>query len=202
MTDKERLFVNKKGLKAISSWLAVLLCLLALAGCSHMSDAEKKVSNELKALQASETVGSEVVNLRNSLSDEGQDHFDGFLYKLRDFDFEITGSEEDESKDDDHTLVSVRIKTYDFGKEYLAVWTEFLRSHEDGLSEDDLIDFYELLFARLDALDEKSCIKNLKIVCIDPLDNGEWIAGIKDNEELQDAIFGGMLSEMKMLAAE
>jgi hypothetical protein len=108
----------------------------------------------------------------------------------------------DESKDDDYTQVSVRIKTYDFGREYLAVWTEFLRAHPDQLSEDDLDDFYELLFERLDELDEKSCIKTLKIVCIDPLDNGEWIAGIKDNEELQDAIFGGMMSEMKTLAAE
>ena len=91
MTDKERLSVKNKYLKVISAWLAVLLCLLALTGCSKLSPAEKKVSNELKALQSSETVGSEVVNLRNSLSDEGKEHFDGFLDKLRNFDFEITG---------------------------------------------------------------------------------------------------------------
>lgn len=202
MTDKERLSVKNKYPKAIIVWLAVFLCLIVLAGCAHQSPAEKKVSTELKALQASETVGSEVANLRSSLSDEGRDHFDGFLEKLRDFDFEITGSMEDEDKDDDYTLVSVRVRTYDFGREYLAAWTEFLRSHPDGLSEDDLTDFYELLFARLDALDEKSYIKDLDIVCIDPLDNGEWIAGIKDNKELQDAIFGGMMSEMETLAAD
>ena len=45
-------------------------------------------------------------------------------------------------------------------------------------------------------------IKTIQIVCADPLDNGEWIANIKENEELQDAIFGGMMSEMKALAAE
>ena len=62
--------------------------------------------------------------------------------------------------------------------------------------------FYELLFERLNSLDEKEYIKTIQIVCIDPLDNDEWIANIKDNEELQNAIFGGMLSEMKTLAAE
>ena len=49
---------------------------------------------------------------------------------------------------------------------------------------------------------EKDYIKTIQIVCIDPLNNGEWIANIQDNEELQDAIFGGMMSEMKALAAE
>ena len=65
-----------------------------------------------------------------------------------------------------------------------------------------MTEFYELLFARLNGLTEKDYIDTIKIVCIDPLDNGEWIANIKDNEELQDAIFGGMMREMKALAAE
>ena len=73
-------------------FLATLLCLLMLASCTQMNDAEKKASAELKALQSSDSVGSEVINLRSSLSDEGKAHFDGFLAKLRDFDFEITGT--------------------------------------------------------------------------------------------------------------
>ena len=96
----------------------------------------------------------------------------------------------------------MKIRTYDFGREYLAAWTEFLKSHGGEADEDDLPEFYELLFARLDALDEKEYIKDTQIVCIDPLGNGEWIADIKENEVLQDAVFGGMISEMKALAAE
>lgn len=201
MTGREILSVNKRILKAFAAGLAVLLCLLMLSGCSSMNDAEKKVSKELSALQSSETLGVEVVNLRESLSDEGKANFDGFLKKLRSFDYEITGSEEDDTKDDDYNLVSAKIKTYDFGREYLAAWTEYLKAHEDSKPE-DTTDFYELLFARLNALNEKEYIKTIQIVCIDPLDNGEWIANIKENEELQDAIFGGLLSEMKALAAE
>lgn len=201
MTGREKLSVNKHMLKAIAAGFAVLLCLLMLAGCTSMTDAEKKVSKELKALQESDSIGSEVITLRDSLSDEGRKNFDGFLKKLKGFDFEITGSEENEEKGDDYTLVSVKIKTFDFGREYLAAWTEYLKANE-GANSEDLTDFYELLFARLNSLDEKEYIKTIQIVCADPLDNGEWIANIKENEELQDAIFGGMISEMKMLAAE
>ena len=201
MTGGEKLSVNKHTIKAIAAGLAVLLCLLMLAGCASMNEAEKKVSKELKALQESDSTGSEVITLRDSLSDEGRKNFDGFLKKLKSFDFDITGSEEGEKNGDEYTLVSVKIKTFDFGREYLAVWTEYLKANE-GANPEDLTDFYELLFARLNSLDEKEYIKTIQIVCIDPLDNGEWIANIKENEELQDAIFGGMISEMKMLAAE
>ena len=201
MTGREKLSVNTYMFKAVVAGLAILLCLLMLAACSPMNEAEKKVSKELSALQESDALGSEVINLRDSLSDEGKENFDGFLKKLRSFDFEITGSEEDDDKEDEYTLVSVKIKTCDFGREYLAAWTDYLRANKDGKPE-DLTDFYELLFARLNSLNEKEYIKTIQIVCIDPLDNDEWIANIKDNEELQDAIFGGMMSEIEMLAAE
>ncbi len=201
MTGRETLSVNKRIFRAFAAGLALLLCLLMLAGCNSMNGAEKKVEKELSALQSSDTLGSEVVNLRESLSDEGKANFDGFLKKLKGYDFEITGSEKDDDKEDDYTLVSVNIRTYDFGREYLAAWTEYLKDNE-GTKTDDMTEFYELLFARLNGLTEKDYIDTIKIVCIDPLDNGEWIANIKDNEELQDAIFGGMMREMKALAAE
>ena len=193
MKSREKLLVNIHIIKTIAAGLAVLLCLLMLAGCSSMNDAEKKVS----ALQESDALGSEVMNLRDSLSDEGRKNFDGFMKKLKGFDFQIIGSEEG----DGHTLVNVKIKTCDFGREYLAAWTEYLKTNEEA-KPDDLTGFYELLFARLNSPGEKNYIKTIQIVCIDPLNNGEWIANIKDNEELQDAIFGGMMSEMKALAAE
>ena len=197
MKSREKLLVNIHIIKTIAAGLAVLLCLLMLAGCSSMNDAEKKVSKELKALQESDALGSEVMNLRDSLSDEGRKNFDGFMKKLKGFDFQIIGSEEG----DGHTLVNVKIKTCDFGREYLAAWTEYLKTNKEA-NPDDLTDFYELLFSRLNSPVEKDYIKTIQIVCIDPLNNGEWIANIKENEELQDAIFGGMMSEMKALAAE
>ena len=201
MTGGKKLSVKFNKVRAIAAGLAFFLCLVMLAGCGSMNDAEKKVSKELKALKESDVIGSEVMALRDSLSEDGRENFDGFLKKLRDFDFEITGSEESDSEGDESTVVSVRIKTYDFGREYLAAWTEYLKANP-GNKPEDMTDFYELLFSRLNSLNEKEYLKTIKIVCIDPLDNGEWIANIKDNEELQDAIFGGMMREIEMLAAE
>ena len=186
-------------MKLAASLFALLLCVLMISGCAARTDAEKKVAKELDALKTSESVGSEVSDIKKMLSDEGRENFDVFLKKLRDFDYELMGSVEE----DDHADVTVRIKTYDFGRAYLAEWTDYLREHGDTLdSDDELAGFYEELFARLAALDKKECIKDVDIVCLKPLDNGEWIANIKDNEQLQDAVFGGMMSEMKGLAEE
>ena len=199
---KERSTAKQNKKKLTERLIALLLCVLMLvitAGCSAKSDAQKKVARELDALKTSESVGSEVDTLRRALSDEGKASFDAFLKNLRNFDYEITG----ESVAEDHMTVTVRIRTCDFGREYLATWTGYLREHGDTIgSDDELTGFYEELFARLAALEKKDCIKDVEIVCIEPLGNGEWIANIKDNDQLQDAIFGGMLSEMRTLAGE
>ena len=197
MTEKRTAKLNR--MKHATSLLALLLCVLVAAGCAAKSEPEKKVAKELDALKTSESVGSEVSDMEKLLSDEGKDNFDSFLKKLRDFDYELTGVKEE----GDHATVTVRIKTYDFGRAYLAEWTDYLREHSDSLSgEEELTGFYEELFAKLAALDKKESIKDVDIVCVKPLDNGEWIANIKDNEQLQDAVFGGMMSEMKTLAGE
>lgn len=165
--------------------------------------AEAKVQAELDALGRSDSVGSEVDTMRKNLTEEGRDNFDSFLRNLRNFDFEITGSREIKDGDDEHTEVAVRIRTYDFGREYLAAWSEYLKANNGAVPKnDDLGGFYEMLFERLAGLEEKEYIKDVAIICIEPLDNGEWIANIKENESLQDAIFGGMIYEMQTLAAE
>ena len=197
MTDKRASKLNRSKLAALL--FALLLCVLTISGCAAKTDAEKKVAKELDALQTSESVGSEVSDIKKMLSDDGKDNFDAFLKKLRDFDYELM----EVNEEDDQATVTVRIKTYDFGRAYLAEWTDYLKENGDSLNGDDeLAGFYEELFARLAALDKKESIKDVDIVCIKPLDNGEWIANIKDNEQLQDAVFGGMMSEMKSLAGE
>ena len=197
MTDKRASKLNRSKLAALL--FALLLCVLMVSGCASKTDAEKKVAKELDALQTSESVGSEVSDIKKMLSDDGKDNFDAFLKKLRDFDYELM----EVNEEDDQATVTVRIKTYDFGRAYLAEWTDYLKENGDSLNGDDeLAGFYEELFARLAALDKKESIKDVDIVCIKPLDNGEWIANIKDNEQLQDAVFGGMMSEMEALAGE
>lgn len=199
MSDREKFSVKNNLLRQALPVIAVMLCILMLAGCSQMSEPEKKVAKELDALKHSESLGSEVITLRDTLPKEGRQDLDTFLDELRDFDYEIIGSR----AKSDCTVVSVRIKTCEFGKEYLAAWTDYLKSHKEGPTDDAAAAaFYELLFSKLAGIESKGYIRDIEIVCADPLDNGEWIANIKDNEDLQDAVFGGMMGEMKALAAE
>jgi len=181
--------------------LVLMLALAVMCGCADRSGASEKVSKELDSLKSSDFTGSELTELRNSLSDEGKEDFDSFAAKLRDFDYEISDVSKSDDSEDESTLVTVKIKTYDFGKEYLSEWTDYLKEHKEGPDADETA-FYEDLFERLSELDDKDYIRKVGIVCIEPIDNGEWIANVKENEELQDAIFGGMLGEMKDLAGE
>lgn len=195
----ERKTAKPDMMKRAASLMALLLCVLMTAGCAAKSEVEKKVAAELDALKTSESVGSEVSSMKKLLSDEGKDDFDTFLKKLRDFDYELIGVKEE----GDQATVTARIRTYDFGRAYLAEWTEYLREHSGSLGGDEeLTGFYEELFEKLASPGKKESIRDVDIVCVKPLDNGEWIANIKDNEQLQDAIFGGMMSEMKTLAGE
>ena len=90
MSDRKGLSVNTIIIRTIAAMIAVLLCLPVFTGCSRMNDAEKKVSNELRALQSSDYLGDEMSDLRDSLSDEGKENFDGFLKKLKDDNYKVT----------------------------------------------------------------------------------------------------------------
>ncbi len=204
MTEKEvssRIHALKAGIAAAALILALILVFWLMNRPAN--GAEAKVQAELDALARSESVGSEVDSMRRSLSDEGRANFDAFLKKLRDYDYEVTGSRKIEGDGGERMAVTVRFRTYGFGREYLAAWTDYLKSGSGAMPDDgDLTGFYEMLFERLAGLEEREYIKDVEIICVEPLGNDEWVANIKDNEELQDAVFGGMMSEMKALAAE
>ena len=204
MTEKKA----SSRINAVKAGAIVALLIIAAVGAFWLMNrpangAEAKVQAELDALGRPESVGSEVDSLRMTLSDEGKDRFDSFLRKLRDFDYEILSSRDSSDAEVERKTVTVRVRTYDFGREYLAAWTAYLRENGRALPADgDLTDFYEMLFERLSALEEKEYIKDVEIICVEPLGNDEWVADIKDNEALQDAVFGGLMSEMEALAAE
>lgn len=191
--------LNRIGYRLLALLLSAVL--LVLTGCSG-SGAEEKVKSDLEMLKESEAAGSRLTAIQELLSSDAGEDFDEFLAKVREFDYEITGSELAEGEEDSRTVVSVRIKTFDFGREYLAAWTDYLAAHEGDAASGDMTEFYDGLFERLADAEEKDYIREVKITAIEPLDSGEWVTDISVNEELQDALFGGMVSEMRSLAAE
>ena len=202
MTEKEAR-TRQRALIAGAVILALIIAaalVFAAVSRAHRG-AEGKVRADLDMLQSSESAGSQLNSMQDILTKDSGEDFDAFLAKLRDFDYEIIGSEKIEEGDSHCTRVYVRIKTRDFGSEYLAAWTDYLKEHSDvSADDDDLREFYGMLFGRLAALEKKDYIKDVTVTAIDPIDNGEWITDISGNEELQDALFGGMIGEMKALA--
>lgn len=187
---------GKAALAALISAAALMLC--ACGG----NAAEAAVRADLDMLKASETAGSRLSSMRDILTKEEGEEFDAFLAKVRDFDYEITGSETRNDGDENYTGVRVRIRTRSFGREYLATWTDYLKEHKGASADDDLQGFYGELFGRLAGLTDRDYIRDVEIVAIDPLGNGEFVTNISSNEALQDALFGGMIGEMEALAGE
>lgn len=180
----------------------LMLTMTLLSSCGGRG-AEAKVRADLDSLQNSEAAGSRLTSIQDFLSKDAGEDFETFLSKVREFDYEIIGSEEKIDGDDKYTLVTVKIVSYDFGREYLATWKDYLREHEDASTEDaDGKAFYDELFARLSGLEKKQHISFVEIRAMEPMDNGEWVTDISANEKLQDALFGGMIGEMKALAGE
>lgn len=204
MTEREA----SKRIQALKAGAAVLALILAAAAVfaivtrSHRG-AGGKVRADLEMLQTTESAGSQLDAMHELLTKESGEEFDEFLEKVRDFDYEIIGTETVKENDANYTKVNVRIRTRDFGSEYLAAWADYLKENSDvSADDDDLREFYGMLFGRLAGLEKKSYIKDVTIVAIDPIDNDEWITDISGNEELQDALFGGMIGEMRSLAEE
>lgn len=182
--------------------LILMMAIAVLSSCGS-SGAEAKVRADLDSLQNSEAAGSRLTSIQEFLSKDAGEDLETFLSKVREFDYEIIGSEEKIDGDDKYTLVTVKIVSCDFGREYLATWKDYLREHEDASTEDaDGREFYDELFGRLSGLEDKQYISFVEIRAMEPMDNDEWVTDISANEDLQDALFGGMIGEMKALAGE
>ena len=193
--------MDQKGKKhrTIILLLAMLMALmpLALASCGSSSneftEAETQVTQELEALKAG---GAEVPEVADASEEVSETMLSMYAEKLRDFDYVIAGS--GKSEDGNSVIVTVNITTYDFGSVYLETWNDRMKL-EEGLRYES--QFYNDLFTRFAALSVKNYTGQAAIVCTKD-DSGEWTTDVKTNQDLIDAISGGLITEMKDLAEE
>ena len=186
--------------KKRSSGIFIALILLAAMFCScGGNDAEAKAGEELDRLKSSETAASSLDAVKEALPQDAGEDFDAFLAKVRDFDYEIIGSEAVSEEGEELTIVDVKITSYDFGREYISTWKDYLKTHKNASAGDaEGQEFYKALFSRLSKLEDKNHISFVEIRVTETEDG--LTSDIQTNEELQDALFGGMISEMKTLA--
>ena len=187
--------------KTVLITICAAILAVMLAACSG-GGAKGEVKDELDALKTSETAAASLAEVKEDLPQDAGEDFDAFLGKVRDFDYKILGSEVKNDGDGEYTLVTVKITSCDFGREYLATWKDYLKTHKNASAEDaEGSEFYKELFSRLAALKSKNHVAYVDIKATEAED-GSWTTDIQTNEKLQDALFGGMISEMKTLAAE
>ena len=114
--------------------------------------------------------------------------------KLCDFEYEIVGEEAEE----DTAAVTVKVTTYNFGKELQKVIREiffdnlFSFSDPENIDEEEIV---EILRDRLGGLEKKKYSEKVVINCTK--ENGEWVSDLDKNQEFRNAAFGGVISVIR-----
>ena len=189
----------RKKLIRIAALAAMLAAALLLASCSDTSGAELKVTEDLESMRYVELDSEIEAEIEATLSDRGKEFFEMFLGKAGEFDYEITGAD----TNGDEAVVNVRITTYDFAREYLKSWSEFLEASETGAdgeaAEYDTALLYETIFRNLSSIQEKEYTADAAVICTRGGD-GSWTTDAASNAALRNAVLGGLLGEIQSLA--
>lgn len=183
---------------------AITIAVMVLTGCSKEPDsypeAETLVDSELENLKSADASDETLRSFTENVSGEFDGSMlEGYIAKLKDFDHEIISSAKAESDDGDAALVKVKITTYDFGNEYLKAWNEHMMQDEEDRWQSQ---FYSFLLLRLGSVTNKDYVTEVDVLCTDPKGDGHWETDLRSNEELMNAISGGMLNEIKNLVTD
>lgn len=183
---------------------AVVIAVMVLTGCSkepeNYPEAEALVDTRLNEIKTADNSDAAIKSFIELAGTEDEELLGGYLTKLRDFDYEILGSKKDEN-DENAVIVTVRVSTYDFGNAYLSTWKEFLEMDEyhEG-TQNDL--FMRSLMYKCTALNSKDFLTDVDVMCTDPDGSGNYETDLKSNDEMMNAISGGMMEQIKLLAEE
>lgn len=181
---------------------AIVLAVMVLTGCSkepeRYPEAEAKVAAELDSIKSADVSDDSMKIFTEDVSGEVDGSMlEGYVSKLKDFDYEILGSHK--AEEDDSVDVHVRITTYDFANEYLRAWNEHMATAEEDRWQSQ---FYSFLLLRLGSVSSKDYVSDVHVACTDPEGNGNWETDLKSNKELMNAISGGMLAEIENLMTD
>lgn len=191
----------KKSIKRIAIILMSFAIIFSFTACKKTSPSEV-VEKDLKDLQSESVKEAEVpyVNKDNADSKELEDKYLKWINMIQKFDYKI--QDEKISKDGKTATVRVKISTYDFGNTYKEVAKEIKEGIDEGkINKDTDIDSYVIdqFLTKALQLKDKTYTKEVIINCKNA--NKNWEDDIYNNEDFQDAILGGMLTEAPNLTS-
>lgn len=181
--------------------LSLITAAALMTGCGRNSGAEDKVRETLDSMSAVDVGEDADAEIRDVLADEDEAYYDRFLEKAGEFEYKITGSEKADSSggDGDAVTVHVTVTTYDFAREYLRSWSDFLDESGTGSGEYDSSKLYGILFKNLSSVEKKDYVSNVDVECVQDED-GNWQTDAASNAALKNALLGGMINEISSLA--
>ena len=199
--------ILRKSLMALTILLlaaAVVMAVMLLTGCSKepesYPEAEEYVKEQLEAIKNADADDGIIKSLTEDVSgDFDGAMLEGYIDKLKEFDYEIIDSSKAKSEEGTAAAVTVRITTYDFGNEFLKAWNEHMSQDEEDRWQSQ---FYSFLLIRLSSVSSKDFTSRINVICTDANDDGNWKTDIKGNEDLMNAISGGMMNEIKNLITD
>ena len=181
---------------------AVVIAAMVLTGCSKepesYPEAEALVAQELESLKTSDSEALIPKAIKDSSDQFDKSMLEGYVEKLKDFDYEILGSSKADTGNKNDVAVRVKITTYDFANEYIKAWEQFMTVDNEDRWQSQ---FYSHLFLRLASVTSKDYTSEVNVICTEDED-GKWTTNLKDNKDLMNAISGGMMGEMEKLMTD
>ncbi|MBR0374677.1 MAG: hypothetical protein IJH91_09140 [Mogibacterium sp.] len=183
------------------AWLILAAVVFLLAGCSRNVAPKDQVARELDAIKsdASQEMFADVLIGDADLPAEYQGRYDELVGRILDFDYAIKSQTVD--KDAGTATVVVTITTYDFGKAYTDTYDQVIKdAAEQKIDEETDIDKYvfDMMFDKMLGLEEKKYTVDVEVHCTRNED-GDWVTDIYSNEDLLDAMTGGMRGAIRAI---
>ena len=164
---------------------AILIGLLATSftGCSTMSPSSL-VEEELKEVK---TKKPEEISQQLQQEYTDNEAINTFYKNVMDFEYKIV----EEKVDGDKAAVTVEITTYPFGEKLEDAIVEAFDLALSGVEDEEVI--ATKMFEKLNDVSDKTYSKKLDISCVKK--DGKWnVENLEENEELTDALLGGMVT--------
>lgn len=174
--------------------IMVLVAVFSMTACGTTS-ASDAVRNNLKQLKTADVSKMDITPFGDAELENNKDvsgKYGDFMKKVQDFSFKVTG--EKVNKDGNEARVTVKIRTYEFGKAYTKTYEQVRQDGRNGTigSKDNAKSYVAAAFLdQANALDKKTYSETVTISCYKNK-KGQWKTDLVTNGDFQKAILGGL----------
>ena len=179
----------------ILSVLLVLALVLVFTACGHDASPSEVVKQDLDTLKSEESTAEALDSIDLDGSGLSEEDMNALVTKIQDFDYKIG----EENIDGDTATVKVNITTYNLGQTMKDFYIDMVKQaltngDASNISQEEIT---KQFIDKINGLDEKTYSKEVTINCTKG--NDGWKSDCMDNDELEDAMLGGLNTTIEAL---